>query len=77
MTDTMKQKHLNIHLLVTCFQVAFYAEVQVPFFALENHAKVFVAVIPVRVGARRRKRKKNMKIFSLLLENFHDSQNLP
>lgn len=58
MTETMKKhKHLNIHLLVTCFQVAFYAEVQVPFFVLENHAKVFVAVIPVHVEARRRKRK--------------------
>jgi len=58
MTDTVKQKHLNIHLLVTCFQVAFYAEVQVLSFALENHAKVFVAVIPVHVVARKIKRGK-------------------
>lgn len=60
MTETMKYKHLNIHLLVICFQVAFYAEVQVPFFVLENHAKVFVAVIPVHVEAIRSKERKSI-----------------
>lgn len=37
--------------LVIYFQVAFYAEVQVPFFALENHAKVFVVATLVHVEA--------------------------
>lgn len=47
----IKRKTLNGYSLVIYFQVASYAEVQVPSSALENHAKAFVVVTLVRVEA--------------------------
>jgi hypothetical protein len=47
----IKRKTLSGYSLVIYFQVASYAEVQVPSSALENHAKAFVVVTLVRVEA--------------------------